>query len=54
MCDPYVKECFRIAIMHSFRRNIQPCVVNSIDVSFKIIFIDWQSCEFYLEIKMLW
>ena len=50
MCDPYVKKCFLIAISQSSRRNIQPCIVSSVDVSFKIIFIDWQKCGFYLNI----
>jgi len=50
MCVPYVKECFLTAIPQSFRRNIQPCIVSSIDFSFKIIFIDWQKCGFYVSI----
>ena len=41
MCDPYVKESFLTAIPQSSRRDIQPCIVSSVDFSLIIIFIDW-------------
>ena len=31
MCDPYVKERFLTAIPQSSRRDIQPCIVSSVD-----------------------
>jgi len=41
MCDPYVNESFLTAIPQSSRRDIQPCIVSSVDISLIIIFIDW-------------
>jgi len=41
MCDPYVNESFLTAIPQSSRRDSQPCIVRSVDFSFKVIFIDW-------------
>jgi len=41
-CDPYVENCFLIAIKQSSCRNVQPYIVCSIEFSFKIIFVDWQ------------
>jgi len=40
MCDPYVKESFLTAIPQSSRRDIQPCIVSSVDVSLTVILID--------------
>jgi len=51
MCNPYVKESFLTAIPQSSRRDIQPCTVSSVDFSIKIIFVDWQKCEFSLNIS---
>jgi len=48
MCDPYVKDSFLTAIPQSSRRDIQPCMVSSVDFSFKVIFVDWQKCGFGL------
>ena len=39
MCDPYVKESFLTPIPQSSRRDIQPCIVSSVDFSVIIIFI---------------
>jgi len=41
MCDPYVKESFLTAIRipQSSRRDIQPCIVSSVDFSLIVIFI---------------
>jgi len=50
MRDPYVKECFLAAIPQSSCKNIQPCIVSSVDFSFKIVFVDWQNCGFCLNI----
>ena len=33
MCDLYAKESFLTAIPHSSRRDIQPCIVSSVDFS---------------------
>ena len=44
MCDPYVKEHFLTAIPQSSRTDIQPCIVSSVDFSFKIVLVDWQKC----------
>ena len=41
MCDPYVIESFLTAIPQWSRRNIQPCIVSSVDFSLIVIFIDW-------------
>jgi len=41
MYDPYVKESFLTAIPQSSRRDIQPCIVSSVDFSLIIIFTDW-------------
>jgi len=41
MCDPYVKESFFTAIPQSSRRDIQHCIVSSVDFSLIVIFIDW-------------
>jgi len=41
MCDPCVKESFVTAIPQSSRRDIQPCIVNSVDFSLIVIFSDW-------------
>jgi len=50
MCDPYVKESFLTAIPQSSRKDIQPCIVSSVDFSFIVIFIDWLKCGFGLNI----
>jgi len=52
MCDPYVKESFLTAIPQSSRRDIQPCIVSSLDFSLIVIFIDWQKCGFGLNIPL--
>jgi len=41
MCDPYVSESFLTAIPPSSCRDIQPCIVSSVDFSLIAIFIDW-------------
>jgi len=41
MCDPYVKESFLTAIPQSSYRDMQPCIVSSVDFSLIVIFIDW-------------
>jgi len=50
MCHPYVEKCFLTTIPQSSRRNVQSYIVSSIDFSFKMTFIDWQKCGFYLNI----
>ena len=35
MCHPYVKESFLIAVPQSCHRDIQPCIVSSVDFSFQ-------------------
>ena len=51
MCDPYVKECLLTVILQSSRRDIQPCIVSSVDFSLKVIFVDWQKCGFGLNVS---
>ena len=41
MCDPYVKESFLTAIPQSSCRDIQPCIVSSVNFYLIVIFIDW-------------
>jgi len=48
MCDSYVKESFLAAIPQSSHRDIQPCIVSSVDFSFMVIFIDWQNWEVWV------
>ena len=38
MCDPYVKECFLTAILESCCKNIQPCIVSSINFSYEVVY----------------
>ena len=52
MCDPYVKESFLTAIPQSFHRDIQPCIVSSVEFSFKVVFVNWQKCGFSLSISI--
>jgi len=51
MCDPYVKESFLTAIPQSSRGDVQPCIVSSVDFSFKVVFVDWHKCGFGLNIS---
>jgi len=50
MCDPYVKESFLTAVPQSSRRDVQPCIVSSVDFSFTAIFVDWQKSGFGVNI----
>jgi len=52
MCDPYVKESFLTATPQSCRRDIEPCIVSSVDFSFIVIFVDWQKCGFSLNVSI--
>jgi len=51
MWDPYIKERFLTAIPQSSHRDIEPCIVSSMDFCFSVVFIDWQKCGFGLNIS---
>jgi len=51
MCDSYAEEGFLTAIPQSSDRDMQRCIVNSVDFSLKIVFVDWQKCGFSLNIS---
>ena len=46
----FCPESILTAIPQSSRRDIQPCIVSSVDISFIVLFVDWQKCGFSLNI----
>jgi len=51
MSDPHDKESFLTVIPQSSRRDIQPCIVSSVDYSVIVVFVDWQKSRLSLNIS---